>query len=131
MKKIILLAIVLFLMVINAEAQSSNRQILSSMHKNLNEICRGGSGDYWVTNEACDVRTNVSNLLKTINKGKTESNGRQALNIYKKLNEMCRGGSGDRNETNQACDVRHEASKLLKNLGYCWRGDWWKKCRSR
>jgi hypothetical protein len=111
-------------------AQSSNQQLLRSMHRSLNEMCRGGSGNNQITNAACNVRTKVSNLLRTISKGKTQSNGELALDIYKDLNEMCRGYSGDLPETNQACDIRNQASALLKNLGYCWKGAWWKKCRS-
>ena len=111
-------------------AKPSNRQLLLSMHKQLNAMCRGGSGDNPSTDDACRVRTTVSDLLRTIRNGNTESNGELALSIYKDLNEMCRGGSGDRPETNQACDVRNKASALLRNLGYCWRGAWWKKCRS-
>jgi hypothetical protein len=113
-----------------ASAQSSNRQLLSSMHRSLNEMCRGGSGDSQITNDACDVRTKVSSLLRTIGSSKTQSNGKLALSIYKDLNEMCRGYSGDLPETNQACDIRNKASALLKNLGYCWDGAWWKKCRT-
>lgn len=121
-----------FLLVMSsvATAQSSSRQLLRSMHRSLNEMCRGGSGDSQITNDACDVRTKVSSLLKTISSGKTESNGEQALSIYKDLNEMCRGYSGDLPETNQACDIRNKASTLLKNLGYYWSGSWWKKRRS-
>lgn len=99
------------------------------MHKQLDAMCRGGSGDSASTDEACRVRTSVSNLLRTIRNGSTKSNGEIALSIYKDLNEMCRGGSGDRSETNQVCEVRQKASALLGNLGYCWGGGWWKKCR--
>lgn len=111
-------------------AKPANRQLLLSLHKDLDSMCRGGSGDNPSTDDACRVRTTVSDLLRTIRAGKTETNSELALSIYKDLNEMCRGGSGDRPETQQACAVRNKASALLRNLGYCWRGAWWKKCRS-
>ena len=111
-------------------ARPSSRQLLLAMHKQLDAMCRGGSGDNPSTDDACRVRTSVSNLLRTIRNGNTESNDENALSIYKDLNDMCRGASGDRAETNQACEVRQKASALLENLGYCWRGAWWKKCRA-
>jgi hypothetical protein len=113
-----------------AVSKPSNRQLLLSMHKYLNAMCRGGSGDNTSTDNACRARTTLSDLLRSVRSGNTESNGELALSIYKDLNEMCRGGSGDRPETQQACDVRNKASALLRNLGYCWRGAWWKKCHS-
>lgn len=125
--KLIGLAIILLLPVVGA-AQPSNRSLLNSMHKSLNVLCRGGSGDEPSTDAACDARTQVSDLLRTIGKGKTSANGAKALSIYKSLNEMCRGYSGDLPETQKACDVRNQASSLLRNLGYCWKGAWWKKC---
>jgi hypothetical protein len=112
-----------------AVAKPSSRQLLLTMHKQLDAMCRGGSGDNPSTDHACRIRTSVSDLLRTIRNGNTEANGELALSIYKDLNEMCRGGSGDRSETNQACEVRQKASALLGNLGYCWRAGWWKKCR--
>ncbi len=128
--KILALVVVLFAMAAVIAAKPTNRQLLRSMHQSLNEMCRGGSGDNPATHNACDVRTKVSELLRTIGSGYTETNGELALSIYKNLNEMCRGGSGDRQETLQACDVRNNSSALLRNLGYCWRGAWWKRCRS-
>jgi hypothetical protein len=110
-------------------AKPSNRQLLLSMHKSLDAMCRGGSGDSPATDDACRVRTTVSDLLRTIGNRNTPSNSEVALSIYKDLNEMCRGGSGDRSETQQACAVRNKASALLRNMGYCWRGAWWQKCR--
>lgn len=113
-----------------AAVKLSNRQLLLSMHKDLDAMCRGGSGDNSATNDACRVRTIVSDLLRTIRNGNTESNSELALSIYKDVNQMCRGGSSDRPETQQACAVRNKASSLLRNLGYCWRGASWKRCRS-
>lgn len=129
MKILVLVAVLLATSAV-VTAQSSNRTLLRSMHQSLDVMCRGGSGDSQITNDACDVRTKVSSLLRTIKSGKTKSNSELALSIYKDLNEMCHGYSGDLPETNQACDIRNEASALLQNLGYCWSGAWWKKCRS-
>ena len=95
-------------------AKPSNRQLLRSMHRSLDAMCRGESGDNQITNDACDVRTKVTTLLRTIRSRKTQSNGELALSIYKDLNEMCRGYSGDLPETNQACDIRNKASALLR-----------------
>src|ERR1051325_899057 len=99
-----------------AAAKPSNRQLLLSMHRSLDAMCRGGAGDNPATDDACRVRTTVSDLLRTIGSGKSQSNGELALSIYKDLNEMCRGGSGDRPETQQACAVRNKARALLRNM---------------
>jgi len=128
--KILMIACVFLAATTVVIAQPSNRQLLRSMHRSLDEMCRGGSGDNPLTNDACGVRTNISDLIRTISYGYTRSNGEKALTIYKDLNEMCRGYSGDLPETNQACEVQNKASALLRNLGYCWRGAWWKRCRS-
>lgn len=110
-------------------ARPSNRQLLLSIHKDLDAMCRGGSGDGRSTDDACRVRTAVSDLIGAIGNGNTQSNSDAAISIYRDLNEMCRGASGDRPETQQACIVRNKTSALLRNMGYCWRGGW-KKCRS-
>lgn len=122
-----LIAIVIFLLLssVAASAQASSRSLLTSMHKELNVLCRGGSGDDSFTDLACDTRSQVSVLLKTIGKGKNSANGAKALAIYKNLNEMCRGYS----DYQTSCDIRNEVSTLLRNLGYCFKGVWWKPCQ--
>ncbi len=113
---------------VTTAAKTSNRQIMLSIHKDLDVMCRGGHGDRPETQQACDVRNKVGALLRSrLNR---QANSELSLSIYKDLNEMCRGGHGDRPETQQACDVRNKVSTLLRNMGYCWRGAWWKKCRS-
>jgi len=126
--KYIAIIIVSLAFSVSASAQSSNRTLLNSMHRSLNVLCRGGSGDDSFTNIACDARTQVSSLLRTIARPRNAANGDLALELYKTLNEMCRGYSGDRPETMKACDIRNQASSLLRHLGYCWKGAWWKKC---
>jgi hypothetical protein len=113
-------------------AKTSNRQLLLAMHKDLDAMCRGGNGNRPSTDDACRVRTNVTTLLENLRlrTGNGQSNEELALSIYKDLDAMCRGGYGDRPETQQACNVRNKASAVLRNMGYCWRGAWWKKCRS-
>jgi len=131
MKKIFLLMTLLFAMSTVAIAKPSNRQLLQSMHKSLNVICRAIPSDSPSSIAACRrARTTVSTLLRTISSGKSQSNGELALSIYSDINEMCRGGSGDEPSTAAACDVRNKASMLMKNMGYCWCDAWWKKCRS-
>ena len=123
--KLVSIVIVLFLFSVMASAQASSRTLLNSMLKELNVLCRGGSGDDPFTNLACDTRTKVSYLLRTIGKGKSSANGAKALAIYKDLNEMCRGYS----DYQTSCDLRNDASTLLRNLGYCFKGAWWKPCQ--
>lgn len=127
--RLAVIVLLLFLFPIVGAAQPSSRSLLTSMHKSLDVLCRGGSGDDPFTNKACNTRSQVSGLLRTIGKGKTSANRAKALAIYKSLNEMCRGYSGDLPTTDTACDIRNQASSLLRNLGYCFKGAWWKPCQ--
>jgi len=127
MKTVSTIALLLVISVTPA-AKTSNRQIMLSIHKDLDVMCRGGHGDQPETQQACDVRNKVDALLRTHANGQTKSD--LSLSIYKDLNAMCRGGHGDQPETQQACDVRNKVSTLLRNMGYCWKATWWKKCRS-
>ena len=36
---------------------------MQEVYRDLNEICRGGSGDHEETNMACDVRSKVDKLI--------------------------------------------------------------------
>jgi hypothetical protein len=38
---------------------------LFSIYGDLNEICRGGSGDRWETNRACETRSKVEKMLRS------------------------------------------------------------------
>jgi hypothetical protein len=130
--KIFCIVALLLLNASSASSKTSNRQLLLSMHKELDAMCRGGYGNRPSTDEACRVRDSVSIILSNQRAGvrKSQSNEDLALSIYKDLDAMCRGGYGDRPETQQACDVRNKATALLRNMGYCWRSAWWKKCRA-
>lgn len=121
------LFIIVLLVTATVSAQTSNRQIVNSMYKTLNEMCRGGSGDDPATNQACEIRTAVGRLQKSINSAKSKSNASTAIKIYKDLNEMCRGNSGDLPSTQQACELRMSADKLLQNMGYTLRKGIWSK----
>ena len=131
--KIVCIIAVLLATSVTAAAKTSNRQLTLSIYRSLDAMCRGGYGNRPSTDEACAVRTKVSALQRNQaarTRGNEQSNADLALSIYRDLDAMCRGGAGDRPETQQACDVRNKASALLRNMGYCWRGAWWKKCRS-
>lgn len=39
---------------------------LAGLYSDLNEICRGGSGDHPETMQACDVREKVGTLIKAL-----------------------------------------------------------------
>lgn len=130
-----ILCFVAALLIVSATTvgKTSNRQLTRSIYKDLDEMCRGGYGNRPSTDEACAVRTKVGALKLSQAEpasGNTQAKTDLALSIYKDLDAMCRGGVGDRPETQQACNVRTKVSALLRNMGYCWRGALWKKCRS-
>lgn len=137
----------LLIIPVTASAKTPEARLVLSIYKDLNEICRGGSGDRTETLQACNVRNDVSALLRNIGycwagawwrkcrpgqaaPADPKANSEFALSIYKGLNEICRGGSGDRSETIEACKTRNKADTLLRKMGYCWRRAWWQKCRS-
>jgi hypothetical protein len=131
--KIVCIIAALLAISVTTAGKISNRQLTRSIYKDLDVMCRGGYGNRPSTDEACAVRTKVSTLQRSQAEpapGNAQANTDLALSIYKDLDAMCRGGVGDRPETQQACNVRTKVSALLRNMGYCWRGAWWKKCRS-
>ena len=131
--KIVCIIAALLATSVTTAGKTSNRQLTRSIYKNLDAMCRGGHGNLPSTNQACDVRTKVSALQRSQaapDLGNEQANADLALSIYKDLDAMCRGGGGDRPETQQVCVGRNKTSALLRNMGYCWRGSWWKKCRS-
>jgi len=131
--KIICIIAVLLAMSVTTAAKTSNRQLMLSIYKDLDAMCRGGYGNRPATDEACGARTKVSALLRNQRaraRANAQANADLALSIYKDLDAMCRGGAGDRPETDLACDVRNKVSTLLRNMGYCFGGAWWTKCRS-
>ena len=130
-----ILCIVAALLILSATTvgKTSNRKLARSIYKDLDVMCRGGYGNRPSTDDACAVRTKVSALQRNQaarTPGNEQANANLAFSIYKDLDAMCRGGPGDRLATQQACVVRNKSSALLRNMGYCWRGAWWKKCRS-
>jgi hypothetical protein len=131
--KILCVVAVLLIFSATTVGKTSIRQLTRSIHNDLDVMCRGGHGDQPSTDEACAVRTKVSALQRNQaarTPGNEQANADLALSIYKHLDAMCRGGAGDRPETQQACNVRNKSSALLRKMGYCWRGGWWKNCRS-
>ena len=49
-----------------AVAGSPTLKQMQSVYDNLNEICRGGSGDHKETLETCDVRSKVGDLIEAM-----------------------------------------------------------------
>lgn len=130
--KIVCIIAVLLATSLPTAAKTSNGQLMLSIYKDLDAMCRGGHGNRPETDEACRVRSKASALLRIQRTGaraNAQAKADMALSIYKDLDAMCRGGYGDQPETEQACGVRQKVSALLRKMGYCWGGAWWKKCR--
>jgi hypothetical protein len=130
--KIVCIIAALLAASVTTAAKTSNLQLTRSIYKDVDAMCRGGNGNRPSTDEACAVRTKVGALQRSQVariRGNEQANADLALSIYKDLNAMCRGGAGDRSDTEHACNVRNKTSALLRNMGYCWSGAWWKKCR--
>jgi len=69
MKRVIVLFLLLLAPIVLGGTPRSRRVSVSeewlfSIYGELNEICRGGSGDHWETNRACETRGKVEKLLR-------------------------------------------------------------------
>ncbi len=76
--KIICIIAVLLAMSVTTAAKTSNRQLMLSIYKDLDAMCRGGYGNRPATDEACGARTKVSALLRNQRSLRRQKQGQYA-----------------------------------------------------